>query len=155
MDPESIESEGCNAMVSLFNGKQSESLESLRYRFLSKKVCTAKSFVKPERLPPTTSAAKFHSRRTYLQLMQWMCKADGLNPADWGWLVQGGKLVPLMMSTSPAPELLLKMIRCSCSSGCTTMKCTCRKNGLECTTTCGHSCENMDQEPVSDDELEN
>ena len=78
MDPEVIEGEGCKAMVSLFNGRQTDSLESLRSRFLSKKVCTAKSFVKPERLPPTTFSAKLQSRRTYLQLMQWMCKTNGI-----------------------------------------------------------------------------
>ena len=65
-------------MVSLFNGWQTDSLESLRSRFLSKKVCTANSFVKPERLPPTTFSAKLQSRRTYLQLMQWMCKTNGI-----------------------------------------------------------------------------
>ena len=69
MDPELIEDEGCK-------------MELLRYRLLSKKVCTAKTFVKLERLPPTTSAAKLHSRRTYLQVMLWMCKIDGINPTD-------------------------------------------------------------------------
>ena len=149
MDPEG---EGCKAMVSLFNGRQTDSLESLRSRFLSKKVCTAKSFVKPERLPPTTFSAKLHSRRTYLQLMQWMCKTDGINPTDWGWMLQGGKLVPLMMDKNPAPESLLKMIHCSCSTGCSTKRCSCKKSGLECTTACGHLCENTDEELVSDDD---
>ena len=79
MNPEVIDGEGCKAMVSLFNGQETDSLESLRTRLLSKKMCTAKSFVKPERLPPTTSAAKLHSR-TYLQRMQWVCKADGMKP---------------------------------------------------------------------------
>lgn len=83
-----------------------------------------------------------------------MC-IDGMNPTDWGWVVQGDKLIPLMMDTSPAPESLLKMIRYSCSSGCMTMRCSCRKNGLECTTACGHVCDNIDQELASDDnELE-
>ena len=56
-----------------------------------KKVATAKSFVKTERLPPTTSAAKLHCR-TYLQVMQWMSKLDGMNSTEWGWDLQGGKL---------------------------------------------------------------
>ena len=126
-DPEVIEREGCKAMVSLFNGRETDSLESLRSRSLSKKICTAKSFVKPERLPPTTSSAKLHSRRTYLQLMQWMFKSDGMKATDWGWRLQGGKLVPLMMNKSPAPESLLKMIHCSCCTGCSTKICSCKK----------------------------
>ena len=134
---------------------------SLRYSVLRKKVATAKTFVNPERLPPTTSVTNFHSRRTYLQVMQWMCKADGMDPTEWGWKVQGDTLVPLMMDTSPAPDALLKMVRCGCTAGCSTLKCSCKKHGLECTTACGHcqyqgNCDNMVQEPVSeDDEIEN
>ena len=112
-----------------------------------KKVATAKGYVKPERLPPTTSAAKFHCRRTYLQVMQWMSKSDALNLTEWGWDVQRGKLVPLMMDLNPAPDKVLKMIHCNCSTGCFTRKCSCRRNGLECTTAFGHFCENMAHEP--------
>lgn len=83
-DQATIESIGCKAMVSLFNGTQSENLESLRYSFLCKKVATAKTFVKPERLPPTTSATNLHSRRTYLQVMQWIGKNEGMDPTEWG-----------------------------------------------------------------------
>ena len=83
--------------------------------------------------------------------MQWMSKSDGMNSTEWGWDLQGGKLVSLMMDLNPAPDKLLKMIRCNCSTGCVTQKCSCRRNGLECTTTCGHFCENMAHEPVIED----
>ena len=55
-----------------------------------KTVATAKGYIKPEKLPPTTSAAKFHCRRTYLQVMQWMSKSDALNSTEWDWDVQRG-----------------------------------------------------------------
>ena len=77
-DPATVETTGCNAMVSLFNGGKSDSLASLRYSFLAKKVATAKTFVTPERLPPTTLATNLHSRRTYLQVMEWLGKNDGM-----------------------------------------------------------------------------
>ena len=64
-DLHSMEDHGYRLMVSLFNGTQSDSLESLRQCTVTK-VATAKRYVKPERLPPSTSAAKFHCRRTYL-----------------------------------------------------------------------------------------
>ena len=146
-DLHSIEDHGCRLMVSLFNGTQSDSLKSLRHSVLSKKQPLQKGYVKPETLPPTTSAAKF-----YLQVMQWMSKSEALNSTEWGWDVQRGKLVPLMMDLNPAPDKLLKMIHCKCSTGCFTRKCSCRRNGLECTTTCGHFCENMAHEPVIEDE---
>ena len=55
-----------------------------------KTVATAKGYVKHETLPPTTSAAKFHCRRTYLQVMQWMSKSNALNSTEWDWDVQRG-----------------------------------------------------------------
>ena len=140
---------GCRAMVSLFNGTKSDYLHSLRYSFLCKKVATAKTFVTPERLPPTTSATNHHSRRTYLQVMEWMGTSAGMNPTEWGWDVQGDKLVPIMMENSPAPDILLKMIRYNCSERCITLTCSCKKHGLECTAVCGHcpdgNCDNMAQ----------
>ena len=42
-DHATIESIGCQAMVSLFNGTLSDNLESLRYSFLCKKVAMAKT----------------------------------------------------------------------------------------------------------------
>jgi len=112
-DQVTVERIGCQAMVSLFNGTQKESLESLHYGFLCKKLATVKTFVKPERLSPTTSATNLHSQQTYLQVMQWMGKNEGMDPTKWGWDVQGDKLVLLMMNKSPAPDTLLKMIRCA------------------------------------------
>jgi len=64
-----VETNGCKAMVALFNADQKDSLASIRYNMLCKKVARAKMFVTPERLPPTASACKFHSLRTYYQVM--------------------------------------------------------------------------------------
>ena len=84
-DPATVETTGCEVMVSLFNGGKSDSLvASLRYSFLAKKVATAKTFVTPERLPPTTSATNINSRRTYLQLMERLGKNYGVQPTEWG-----------------------------------------------------------------------
>ena len=71
---QSIEDHGCRLMVSLFKGTQSDSLESLGQCTVKKSSHCKEANVKPEGLPPTTSAAKFHCRKTYLQVMQWMSK---------------------------------------------------------------------------------
>ena len=153
-----VETHGCRAMVALFNGNQNDSLASIRYNMLCKKVARAKTFVTPERLPPTTSACKFHSLHTYYQVMEWMGCSDEMEPCEWGWRVEGGKLVPVMTNKSPAPEVLIQMIHCNCSAGCNTLKCTCRKHGLECTSACGHCqdgiCDNMTNEPVNEEDDE-
>ena len=55
-----------------------------------------------------------------------------------------------------APAALIKMIHCNCSEGCDTLRCTCRKHGLECTSACGHcqdgNCDNMTNDPVIEDD---
>ena len=90
---------------------------TLRCSILSSKVATAKSFVIPEKLPPATISAKFHALRTHLQVMQWMGKDNGLDESKWGCEMKDGKFVPVIMDQDPAPESLLKMIRCNCSTG--------------------------------------
>ena len=79
-------------------------------------------------------------------------------PSEWGWKVEGDKLVPVMTDKRPAPDALIQMIHCNCSEGCNTLRCTCRRHGLECTSACGHcqdgNCDNMKNGPVIDDEDE-
>jgi hypothetical protein len=79
-----IESAGSQIPITLFSSKKS-SLASLRYEMLTKKVVTSSTFVATERLPPTYSSTKFHSRRVYFQVMMWMDCARNLDPINWGW----------------------------------------------------------------------
>jgi hypothetical protein len=64
------------------------------------------------------------------------------------------------MSDMPAaPEHLLKIIHCNCTTGCSTARCGCRKYGLPCTADCGscqeQTCENSGQEIASESEFIN
>jgi len=58
---EDISDLGKDLMVNLFGGKSDTTLSSLRHVIFTKKVATAKAFVTPERLPPTSPATSFHS----------------------------------------------------------------------------------------------
>ena len=153
-----VETSSSKAMIALFNGDQKDSLASIRYNMLCKKVARAKMFVMPERLPPTASACSFHSLRTNYQVMEWMGCSDEMTPSEWGWKIEGDKLVPVMTDKSPAPDELIQMIHCNFLEGCNTLRCTCRMHGLECTIACGHcqdgNCDNMKNAPVIDDENE-
>ena len=51
---------------------------------------------------------------------------------DWGWKVIGNQLVPVATDLPPAPDPPLQLIRCNCLSDCRIMRCTCRKNGMQC-----------------------
>lgn len=132
-----VQTAGCQAMVHLYGGKPNESLATLRHKLLTKKVATSKTFVSPEKLPPTLSASEYHSRRTFYQTMVWMGKDEGMDPINWGWRLDNRYLVPVTMQKDPAPKTLLVMIHCNCSTGCQTARCTCKRYGLPCTAACG------------------
>lgn len=154
-----IEELGNLLMVNLFSGKPSETLTSMRHTMLHKKVRTAKSFVSPERLPPTSCATNYHSLRSYYQTMVWLGEEGDMSPLDWGWRIQNDKLYPIMMSKKPAPDHLLKIIRCNCVTGCGTQRCSCRSYGLSCTQACGQcqdkGCENPRNSEYNDDDDDN
>jgi len=129
---------GTKAMISLFGDDNKETLHNLRYRMLAEKVTNAASFVKPERLPPTQSATKYHSMHAYYQIAVWISNPDNLKYDDWGWILNDDQhLFPKVSDLPAAPQSLLKVIRCKCIGGCVTMRCSCRKNGLPCSTACG------------------
>ena len=153
-----VEDLGCQIFVRLFGGKADQTLCSLRNSLLAKKVSSAKSFVKPEKLPPTTSAAKLHSRRVYYQVMFWLGMDRNMEPKDWGWKIEDNHLLPVMMNQKPAPDSLLKVIHCNCTTGCSSTRCSCRRYGLPCTTACGScqtdSCYNSHSDSVVDNTSE-
>ncbi|KAL2082773.1 hypothetical protein ACEWY4_022591 [Coilia grayii] len=139
---EVIDELGCQGMAVLFGGKHTDSLATLRHKTFSKKVASASSFVASERLPPTESATKLHCRRVYYQIMIWMGKAEGMNAKNWGWNLVDNQFIPIMSGMNAAPDGLLKVIHCNCSNPCQTLRCSCRRYGLPCTTACG-SCQNQ------------
>ena len=132
-----IEDLGCQVMSFLFGGKHAHSLDTMRYNILCKKVVSSSSFVTPERLPPTESATKLHCRRVYYQIMVWMGMEEGMDPMKWGWKLLDNRFVPLMSRMNAAPDSLLQVIHCNCSTACKTLRCSCRRYGLPCTTVCG------------------
>ena len=109
----------------LYGGKQGESLDSLRYRRYYEKVATRGQQIQPQ------------TPRVFLQVKQWQCLGDGMQFEDWGWKLSGNQVIPFATDLPAAPESLLKMIRCNCATDCTTVRCSCRKHGLECSPACG------------------
>lgn len=136
---------GETAIVSFYKGQPSDKLDLLRLQRFHQKVGSSTSFVKPEVLPPTSAAAKFHSMRVYLQVQQWMGNGQNIKPEDWGWYIKASRYLPVLTDKAAAPVELLEFIRCNCKSGCGTRHCSCRKNGLDCSPACGQcrgSCSN-------------
>ena len=134
--PEEVATAEERALVNLYTGsKRTDTLDQLRLQKFSQKVSSSISCVQPQQLPPTSVAAKYHSLRVYHQVQSW--RGYDLPPTDWGWKVTGSNLTPIMTNKDVAPQDLLEMIRCSCKTGCSTMRCSCRKAGLDCSPACG------------------
>ena len=68
--------------------------------------------VEPQSLPPTIASARYHSLRVYYQVQLW--KGNELKPEEWGWKLVDGQLRPKLSDLPPAPDDLLKTIRCNC-----------------------------------------
>ena len=156
---EDIERAGEQVLVALYGGKKADSLDFLRHKKFCEKMTTSLTRVEPQSLPPTSAAAKYHSFRVYHQICVWKGRAsdDTMQPESWGWKVDSTGFVPLQTDRPPAPENLLKMIRCGCTTDCNSQRCSCRKHGLPCTLACVH-CRGMDcnnateMDPVTEEE---
>ncbi|CAG2195139.1 unnamed protein product [Mytilus edulis] len=135
---ESIHKAGEQIFVALYGGLLDvETLDMLRYRIFASKVCVGNIYVQVHTLPPTSDAAKLHCIRVYHQTQVWIGKGDKLDPKDWGWHVEDNKLLPIRALLPPAPEKLLRIIRCNCKLNCDTKRCSCRKHGIDCSPACG------------------
>ena len=129
---------GEKAVVLLYNGMLTDALDSLRHKRFCEKVASKTTHIKPQSLPPTSAAVKYHSLRVYLQVQEWRGSNVELHPSDWGWQECEEGFVPLQTSLPPAPEHLLRVIRCNCQTDCSTLRCSCRKHNIECTPPCGN-----------------
>ena len=94
MSQADIEEAGEKVVLKIYKVKQGEMLNGARQRLLSNKVLKAKTFVKPERLPPTKAALRYHSLRCYYQILEWKNAHHNLKTEDWGWMKVDNKLTP-------------------------------------------------------------
>ena len=79
------------------------------------------------------------------------------NPDGHGWQVLAPNhatdpiaipvLVPKWMSEPAAPERVLELVSCKCTTGFTTQRCCCRKSNLHCSAACScTNCSNSTEE---------
>lgn len=108
--------------------------QRLRYKLFS--TSTLKSCAD---LPPTRDALVQHVYRSNFQAYLWKhCLERGVvpSPEEHGWETRNSNLTITWMTRPAAPSALLELMRCECSSGCSTATCRCFKNSLPCTDAC-------------------
>ena len=128
---------GEKAPVTIYNGKSTNTMNTLQYQQYWDKMALSSSHIQPQTLPLTSEAAKYPSLHVYLQVQEWKGCADELLPTDWGWQKCNEGFVPLRTVLPPAPEKMLRVIRCNCQSECQT-KSTCKKHNIHCTLAWGN-----------------
>ena len=146
---------GSEIVSCLYGGHPNEGLDFLRYRKFGTKLAAGSIAIQCQNLPPTSDAASFHILRAFHQTHYWLGGTE-LPATDWGWYLSSGNLYPIKTSKAPAPSSLIKMIRCQCKSSCDNHRCTCRKNGLECSISCSEchgSCSNSLNIDIPEDEI--
>ena len=135
------------------DSKKCENLDRLR-SFTFKKALNKRGLVQKKvdtrRLPPSSSAASYHSLRVYHQLQEWL--GNQMEPSEYGWEVKDGKFIPRTTNLPIAPEEILKRIRCQCKSDCKSGNGSCKRIALFCSNECG--CNNDDccnMQPIAND----
>ena len=126
----------------LYGGKNVKSLNQLRFQRFSEKISSALTEVDASTLPPTKDSADYHSLRVFLQVCMWKNCGTDLLPERWGWKMIDNEYVPVTMDNPPAPDYLLKIIKCNCQKDCSSRSCSCRKYQLPCNIACG-SCKGV------------
>ena len=90
---------------------EASSLDSIRV----KRMLTSN---RPDEIPPTSDAARLHISRSFLQACKWKNAtvpkiSDAVQqPTASGFVVEGDRLVPIMMSLNPIPKAVIEMMWC-------------------------------------------
>ena len=92
------------------------------------------------KLPPTSDALRFHIQRSHYQAAIWR-QSHVPHPnlpqvTSYGWKLAYDTFVPILTSLDAVPKSCLAIVSCSCSTGCPTLRCKCRKSKLVCTEAC-------------------
>jgi hypothetical protein len=66
---------------------------------------------------------------------------DVPSPHGHGWVVTGSEVAIKWLDVSPAPMAVLECVSCKCQK-CADKRCSCKKNGLNCTGACKCMSEN-------------
>jgi len=98
-----------------------------------------KKSVPQGKLPPTSDAMLFHTKRAHYQasvFRQAHLQYPVLPPPEtMGWKKENNVLIPVLMSLPPVPKAKLVITSCSCTTRCKSSMCGCIKFG-KCISSC-------------------
>ena len=90
-------------------------------------------------LPPNNDALILHiNRSNYVSFIWRRCLNREIGAPDFrnhGWKV--GESGKVSVKWLPWMDTILESANCKCKAGCKSKRCSCKKEGLECTKLCG------------------
>ena len=125
------------------NHDNCDSVKELRWVLFKQKNLEA------EHLPPTLGALKPHLQRAHLMacVSKGYCNLKPRIPplVGNGWeLSMDGHLKPVMKLLLPAPKAIIELVKCGCHGDCSSNRCSCKNEGLPCTSLCKcYDCANI------------
>ena len=140
-----------NASIRFFQllHSSTSNLQQIRKQKYEEMINSDRAHIGPSVLPPSPRAAYYHGLRVYHQVRIWRCLSEiDLDPLNWGWKLNGFMYSPIATDENTGPEDILKVVRCGCKNSCSS-RCSCRKMGLHCTSSCatchGINCTNIEK----------
>ena len=124
-------------------------LDKLRWYMFSKKQ------LESEKLPSTNPAFLYVVYRSHFMTRVMKsaskCHPHLPDPETHDWKLNEGLYEPIMTDQLPAPKFVIELSMCSLKTGCETMRCTCRKKGLQCAGVClCVNCNNDEEDNIND-----
>ena len=87
-------------------------------------------------LPFSHHLQGLHGLRIHHQIVVWKDLSEvDKEPLCWSWKIENSNYTPIMADAEAVPPELLRIVRCGCKGPCGS-KCSCRKVGLKCSSTC-------------------
>ena len=105
------------------------------------------------KLPPSSSAVKYHCLRTYHQVQEWLF--NECDPVQYGWVLNSdNEYGPVYPDKDVTPASIFNEVKCGCNSNCSSRKCGCKRLEFQCSIycECGDECENRHTVRFDDDD---
>ena len=92
-------------------------------------------------LPPNDNCLLQHIKRASYQAATWKRATTSIidtpSPTDHGWKIdEEGNIDVIWMTKKCAPDVLLTDCNCKCKTGCSTLRCSCKKANNQCNEMC-------------------
>ena len=111
-------------------------LQQIRKQRYDIMAASDRSKIDPTLLPSTPRAVFFHGFWVHHQIVVWKDLNEvNKEPLHWGWKIENLNYTAIMTNIEAGPPLLLRIVWCGCKGPCGA-KCSCRKSGLKCSSTC-------------------